>query len=225
MARAPGIKEHAMRTTSNTAGPGGGPPRWLAAGLAAGILTAGLALAGCGGSGGPAAAVPSLGPAASDAGGSGSQGSSGNLHAAAQCVRQHGIPSFADPVRTPSGAVYSDLRSLQDAPAAALNAVRAACGTLLAQAGLNPEKEPPAPPALVQAGVRAAACERAHGLPAMQDPTARTPYTPGHGFGLTAGEVPGGKLAQGFQQAARACHVQIDAEIRSSTLSSLGSDG
>jgi hypothetical protein len=226
MARAPGIKEHPMRTTSNTAGPGGGRSRWLAAGLAAGILTAGLALAGCGGPGGAGAAVPSLGHAAGAGGsGSGSQDASGNLHGAAQCVREHGIPGFADPVRTPSGAVYSDLRSIQDAPAAALNAVRAACSGLLTQAGLNPEKEPPAPPALVQAGVRAAACERAHGLPTMQDPTARTPYTPGHGFGLTASEVPGGKLGQGFQEAGRACHVQIDAEIRSSTLSSLGSDG
>jgi hypothetical protein len=214
-----------MRTTSNTARPGGGRPRWLAAGLPAGILTAGLALAGCGGPGGPPAAVPSLGPAASAAGGSGSQDAGKNLHAAAQCVRQHGIPSFADPVRTPGGAVYSDLRSIQDAPAAALNAVRAACAGLLTQAGLNPEREPSAPPALVQAGVRAAECERAHGLPTMQDPTARTPYTPGHGFSLTASEVPGGKLGQGFQEAGRACHVQIDAEIRSSTLSSLGSDG
>jgi len=213
-----------MRTTSNTAGPGGGRPGWLAAGLAAGILAAGLALAGCGGPGGPAATVPSLGHAAA-AGGGGSQDPAGSLHAAGQCVRQHGVPSFADPVRTPSGAVYSDLRSVQDAPAAALNAVRAACGTLLAQAGLNAEKEPPAPPALVQAGVRAAECERAHGLPSMQDPTARTPYTPGHGFGLTASEVPGGKLGQGFQQAGRACSAQIDAEIRASTLSSLASDG
>ena len=110
--------------------PGGGRPRWLAGGLAAGILTAGLALAGCGGPGVPSAAVPSLGPAAAGAGGSGSQGPAGSLHAAAQCVRQHGVPGFADPVRTPSGAVYSDLRSIQDAPAAALNAVRAACGAL-----------------------------------------------------------------------------------------------
>jgi hypothetical protein len=213
-----------MRTTSNAAAPGGGRPGGLAAGLAAGILTAGLALAACGGSGGPAAGVPSLGPAAATVG-TGSQGPAGNLHAAGQCVREHGIPGFADPVRTSGGAAYSDLRSIEDAPAAALNAVRAACGDLLARAGLNPEHEPPAPPALVQAGVRAAECERAHGLPGMQDPTARTRYTPGHGFGLTTSEVPGGKLGHGFQEAGRACHVQIDAEIRASTLSSLGSDG
>jgi hypothetical protein len=214
-----------MRTTSNTAGPGGRRAGWLGAGLAAGVLTAGLGLAACGGPGGPAAAVPSLGHAATAAGGSGSQDAAGNLHAAGQCVRQHGIPSFADPVRTPSGAVYSDLRSIQNAPAAALNAVRAACGDLLARAGLNTEKEPPAPPALVQAGVRAAECERAHGLPSMHDPTARTPYTPGHGFGMAPGEVPGGKLGHGFQEAGRACSDQLDAEILASTLSSLGSDG
>ena len=72
----------------------------------------------------------------------------------------------------------------------------------MARAGLNPMHEPPAPPQLVQAGVRAAECMRAHGLPNDADPTANTPYTPGHGFGLGAGEVPaGGKLSHGFQQA------------------------
>jgi hypothetical protein len=78
----------------------------------------------------------------------------------------------------------------------------------------------------VQAGVRAAECQRAHGLPHVQDPTARTPYTPGHGFGMSGSEIPsGGKLSHGFQEAAHACNSQITAEIRASTLSSLGSDG
>jgi hypothetical protein len=184
----------------------------------------GVLCAGCGG--GPApATVPSL--SAASGGGHAVGGSrAAKLQTAARCVRQHGIPGYADPVLAPSGAVYSDRRSFQDASPTALSEVRAACGTLLTRAGLNPENEPPAPPQLVQAGVRAAQCSRAHGLPDDRDPSARTPYTPGHGFGLLAGEVPaGGKLSPSFQQAARACARLWDAEIRASTLASLANDG
>jgi hypothetical protein len=198
--------------------------------LAALAAAAALLLAGCGGSGaGPAgaAAVPSLSQSAA-AGTDG--GTSGNraaeLHAAAQCIRRHGIPSYQDPVLTPSGAVYTDSRSLDDAPRSVLNAVQQACGTLAARADLNPDAEPPAPAALVQAGVRSAECMRAHGLPNVQDPTAQSSYTPGHGFGYTASEVPaGGKANPVFQHAAQACRSLLDAEIQASTLASLGSDG
>jgi hypothetical protein len=191
---------------------------------AAGVLAVlGGLCAGCGGGAAPAA-VPSL------SGGSGGHGGSSDraaeLRAAAQCIRQHGVPRYADPVLTPSGAVYSDYRSIQDASQAALSEVRAACGALMARAGLDPQREPLAPPQLVQAGVRSAECARAHGLPTMKDPTARTPYVPGHGFSLSADEVPsGGKLSHGFQEAIHACAQQFAAEIRASTLSSLGDDG
>jgi hypothetical protein len=190
---------------------------------AAGVL--GALLAGCGGAGSPSAAVPSIGHGGgAQAAGS---GQSAKLHAAAQCIRQHGIPGYADPVLTSSGAVYSDARSFQNAAQSALNAVRAACGTLMTEAGLSdPESEPPAPPQLVEAGVRAAQCERAHGLPNVTDPTANSPYTPGHGFGFTGEEVPaGGKASHGFQEALHACRSLADAEIRASTLTNLGSDG
>jgi hypothetical protein len=148
------------------------------------------------------------------------------LRAAAQCIRQHGIPSYADPVLTASEQVYSDSRSIQDASQSVLNAVQQACGTLAAQAGLDPSYEPPAPPQLVEAGVRSAECLRAHGLPNVQDPTAQTPYTPGHGFGFTANEIPaGGKADPAYQAAAHACRALLDAEIRASTLASLSNDG
>ena len=187
------------------------------------LAALGLLGAGCSSSASPAA-VPSLSSA------SGGHSAGGNraaeLHAAAQCIRQHGVPGYADPVLTPSGAVYSDRRSIQDAPQSVLDAVQAACGSVLARAQLNPGHEPPAPPQLVQAGVRAARCNRGHGLPDDADPTANTPYTPGHGFGLSAREVPaGGKLSHSFQQAIRACQRLDAAEIRALTLSSLGQDG
>ena len=168
--------------------------------------------------------MPSLSGAGSSQGAGGSRAA--ELRAAAQCIRQHGIPRYADPVLTSSGSVYSDRRSIQDASQSVLGAVQAACGNVLARAQLNPMHEPPAPAQLVQAGVDAAECMRAHGMPDDADPTARTPYTPGHGFGLSAGEVPaGGKLSHGFQQAIRACQRLDAAEIRASTLSSLGQDG
>jgi hypothetical protein len=178
--------------------------------------------AGCGGGAAPAT-VPSLSGGSAQGGGS---SGAARLHTAAQCIRQHGVPSYADPVLTQSGAVYSDARSFQDASPAALSEVHAACGALMTRAGLDPMREPPAPPQLVQAGVRSAECARAHGLPRMKDPTARTSYIPGHGFSLTADEVPaGGKLSHGFQEALHACAPQFAAEIRASTLSSLGNDG
>jgi hypothetical protein len=192
--------------------------------LAAPMLAVlGLLGAGCS-SGASPASVPSL----SSAGGSHPAGGNraADLHAAAQCIRQHGVPGYADPVLTPSGAVYSDRRSIQDASQSVLGAVQAACGSVLARAQLNPMHEPPAPPQLIQAGVRAAQCMRAHGLPNDADPTANTPYTPGHGFGLSAREVPaGGKLSHSFQHAIHACQRLDAAEIRASTLSSLGQDG
>lgn len=192
--------------------------------MAAALAVAGLLLAACGGGAAPAA-VPSLSRGASAAGGGGGS-QAADLQAATRCIRQHGIPGFQEPVLTPSGQVYSDQRSFQDASPATLSAVQAACGALMVRAGLNPNNEPPAPPQLVQAGVTAARCMRVHGLPHVQDPTTRSPYTPGHGFGMSAAEIPaGGKLSPGFQEAARACQRQIGAEIRASTLSGLAGDG
>jgi hypothetical protein len=203
-----------------------------------------LPLTACGGASGNAndsPTVPALanstGPGAgagssagaSQAPGSGHESSptrAAALHDAAQCIRSHGIPGYADPVLTPSGATYSDQRSFQNAGQSTVDAVHHACGTLMAQASLNPESEPPAPPQLVQAGVRNSQCYRAHGLPNVKDPTAQTPYVPGHGFSLTADQIPsGGKQSPAFQQAIQACIQQDRAEITASTLASLGNDG
>ena len=187
-----------------------------------------LMLGGCASAGSSAPAVPALSQAASQgtAGQAPGSGRGAALHAAAQCIRQHGIPSYADPVLTSGGQVYNDRRSIQDASDATVNAIRQACGALAARAGLDPMSEPPAPPQLVEAGVRAAECLRAHALPNMQDPTAQTPYTPGHGFGMTASEIPaGGKANPVYQRAAHACRPLLDNEIRASTLASLGDDG
>ena len=204
--------------------------RYALAVLAASVV---VLMAGCGGSGGASPTVPSLSQGAAAAQGNGGQPAGGSgaarasaLHAAAQCIRQHGIPGYAEPVLTPGGQVYSDSRSIQDASQSVFAAVLRACQTLLTQADLNPGNEPPAPPQLVQAGVRAAECLRAHGLPNVQDPSARSEYTPGHGFGMNSSEMPaGGKASPVWQQARQACDAQVTAEIQASTLASLGDDG
>jgi hypothetical protein len=155
------------------------------------------------------------------------------LHAAAQCVRAHGVPGYQDPVLTADGHVYTDARSFQDASGkdsrsqqeALYATIQSACGHLLAAAGMLPDDESPAPPALVAAGVRSAQCLRAHGLPNMRDPNSQTAFTPGHGFGLTADELPNngalGKADPTVQHAFIACRSVLDAEIRASSLSSL----
>ena len=216
--------------------------RYLFAALAGVLL-----VAGCASSGSSPAAVPSLSQGASQGSQAASQGNqpaspgasaratsaqgtwagrAAELHAAAQCIRQHGIPSYTDPVLTASGQVYTDSRSFDNAPRSVWDALQQACGALAARAGLSPDAEPLAPPQLVEAGVRSAQCLRAHGLPNVYDPTAQTAYTPGHGFGFTAGEIPaGGKSDPAYQAAAHASRAILDAEIRASTLASLGNDG
>lgn len=185
------------------------------------ILIVAACAAGCAAA--PSASVPTLPGATANlaAGGNRTQA----LHAAAQCIRDHGVPAYQDPVVAPNGDVYTDQRSLQSAGGNNrdfVDRIRTACQTLFTQADFNPNNEPKATPALVQAGVQAAQCMRAHGLPLMRDPTASTVFTPGHGFGLTQDEVPpGGKASGVMQQAMQVCRAKIDAEINASTLSSL----
>jgi hypothetical protein len=201
----------------------------LASGVAVVAMAAALALTGCGGPASGSAVVPSLGNGSG--GTAASQANRGAaLRAAAQCIRRNGIPSYQEPVLTAAGQLYTDARSLQNAAAATLAAVQRSCGTLLARAALtlnpSPGVEPPAPSQLVRAGVRAAECMRAHGLPHFSDPTAHTPYVPGHGFQLTGSELPpGAKASPIFQQARQACQGPVEQELRASTLSSLGNDG
>jgi hypothetical protein len=185
------------------------------------LVGMGLLVVGCGTT--PASTVPSLSGASVQAAASGNQTQA--LHAAAQCIRDHGVPKYQDPVVAPDGSVYTDQRSLEDASTGNRNffdPIRAACRSLFTAANFNPSTEARATPALVQAGVRAAECMRAHGLPNFRDPTASSTFTPGHGFGMTMDELPPGGKANGIvQQASRTCRALIDAELNASNLSSL----
>lgn len=145
------------------------------------------------------------------------------LHTAAQCIRSHGVQSFSDPVLGATGQVFTDYRPLQDAPRDVLERAESGCAQQLRAATWNPETQPPAPAALVAAGVKAARCLRQNGLPNMKDPNAQTTYVPGHGFGMSADELPPGadKRTPVVQQAFHACRSLLDVETEASTLTKL----
>lgn len=144
------------------------------------------------------------------------------LHNAAECIRQHGVPKYQDPVLTPDGLVYTDARTLEDTADDATRAsIESACGELIRAAKFDPADQAPAPPKLVQAGVKVAECLRAHGLPGVKDPTANSHFTPGHGFGHGPGELPGGK-DDAFMRATEACKAEIAETNRLSSLGNLG---
>lgn len=191
--------------------------------LLVGVACAGLLVAGC--SAAPTSGVPSLNGGGSSASVAAHGSQAQALHAAAQCIRDHGVRNYQDPVVAPDGSVYTDQRSLQEASRdnrAFFDPIRTACASLFQAADFNPMSEPRATPALVQAGVRAAQCMRAHNLPNYRDPTAGSAFVPGHGFSLSADELPaGGKTNAVVQQAAQACRSQLDAELRASSLASL----
>jgi hypothetical protein len=186
------------------------------------LLVAASALGGCGSSPSSPSVPTAQGAATAASGGS----SRSAVAAAVHCIRAHGIPGYQDPVITPGGAVYTDMRSFESAPESTRQDVQRSCRAQLAAARLDPMREPPAPPALVQAGVKVAQCQRAHGMPNVKDPNASSSYTPGHGFGLSVEEVPaGGKSSPVFTQMRQACIAEIDAEMKASTLASLGGHG
>lgn len=145
------------------------------------------------------------------------------LHTAAQCIRQHGVPNYQDPVLTADGYVYTDEVSLRDLSGDQMTAITNACQDLIHAANFAIQDQGPPPPALVQAGVKSAQCLRANGLTNMKDPTVQSRFTPGKGFGFSPDEVPaGGKQNPTWQRAVAACRPVLDAESSASSLGNLG---
>jgi hypothetical protein len=189
------------------------------------VVGIGFGLVGCGSSS-HAAGVPTL------------QGSHANsttrgpnlqaLHQAAQCIRTHGIPNYADPTIGPGFTIYADQRDLENATSTVVRQAMSACRTEIAAANFDPNQRPHPPAQMVRDGVRAAQCLRAHGLPNWPDPKASDTFDPGHGFQVTdnafAGAAPAGadpKASPAFQNAIRACRTEAQAESRDSELSNL----
>jgi len=189
------------------------------------VVGIGLGLVGCGGSS-HAGGVPTL------------QGSHANstahgpslqaLHQAAQCIRTHGIPNYADPTVGPAFTIYTDQRDLENSTSMMVRQAMSACRTEITAANFDPNQRPHPPAQMVRDGVREAQCLRAHGLPNWPDPKASDTFDPGHGFQVNgnafAGAVPAGanpKASPAFQNAIRACSAEGEAVSRDSELSNL----
>jgi hypothetical protein len=174
------------------------------------------------GSAGPGATNAGDGPNPNGANGDGSAERRSKLHAAAQCVREHGAPNYQDPVLTADGRVYTDEVALRELEEQQMEAIQTACADLIRAASFAIEEQAPPPPAVVQAGVKSAECLRAHGLPNTKDPTANSRFTPGKGFGLDPeGLPPGGKADPTVQRALEECKSVFAEEQRVSSLGSL----
>ena len=172
--------------------------------------------------------VPTLSASNGNATDSGSRPSTSALHAAAQCIRDHGIPAYQDPAVGPDFTIYADQRSLEKASDAAVQQARTQCSALIAAAHFDPARRPHPPAQMVRDGVREAQCFRAHGLPNWPDPKPTDTFDPGHGFQVDisafAGAVAPGqnpKQSRAFQQAIHACMTQSEAVSADSQLSNL----
>ena len=156
-------------------------------------------------------------------GGDSSAGRRARLHAAAQCVREHGVPGYPDPLLTADGYVYTDEVSLRELEEAEMTAIDTACGELMRAAQFSMKGQGPPPPKVVQAGVKSAQCMRANGLPDYKDPTVDSPFVPGKGFGLDPSSIPAaGKEDPAVRRALGACRAVLDAEAALSSLGNLG---
>jgi hypothetical protein len=155
--------------------------------------------------------------------GDGSAGRRSKLHAAADCIRQHGAPNYQDPLLTADGYVYTDDVALRGLEEPQLEAIQTACRDLIRAASFSMQDQGPPPPKLIQAGVRSAQCLRANGLPDFKDPTADSRFSPGKGFGLGGSAIPpGGKENPAVKRALTACRQILDEEAALSSLGNLG---
>jgi len=127
-----------------------------------------LALAGCTASQ-AAPAVPSLG-----GGTAGAPSQVSAMHLAGQCIRQHGIPAFPDPILNSAGQVTFNKSQLLGVSKAVLGQAMTACRVALDQAGIQAGRAyghgAAPPPAQLRQLVAFARCMRAHGLTGLQDP-------------------------------------------------------
>ena len=110
------------------------------------------------------------------------------LHAAAQCIRDHGVSDFPDPVIAADGSVQYDKQLLNSLPDSVSHPIQAACQVQInaAQQYVDPQgqgSQPPTPQELA-AEKRFAQCLRQHGYPNFPDPS------PSGGFQSTPGGPP-----------------------------------
>ena len=132
-----------------------------------------LLAAGCGGAGSPGvASCASSTPSAA-----GSSATNSHVHAlllAVRCIRQHGIPSFPDPIIASSGPAKGqtilDKRGFLAVSTSVGDQVMVACRTAMAQAGMQNRSSAGANAHDIQNLLAFARCMRAHGISNFPDP-------------------------------------------------------
>jgi hypothetical protein len=159
--------------------------RWRGAACLAGLIAAGVLVAGCGGNS-PSGGVASLGSQASKtsttsttaprpAGNSGGGESSPDSQAVAfsACVRAHGVPDFPDPKVTTHGNSVSVAIAINPAISGnpRFKSAQQACRKLMPGGGPGGEGNQHITPQEQGQYLNAAACIRSHGLPNFPDPT------------------------------------------------------
>jgi hypothetical protein len=128
-------------------------------------------------------------------------GTTSLIHTAAQCLRDHGIPNFPDPVLDARGRLQIDDQLLNSLPASVTQTAEQACTAQIdaAQQAAGAQRPAATPQELAQA-TRFAQCMRQHGWPNFPDPD---PY--GSFSSSTPGAIPPTKSDPSFQ----ACRNQL----------------
>jgi hypothetical protein len=123
------------------------------------------------------------------------------IHTAAQCLRDHGIPNFPDPVFDTHGQLQIDDQLLRSLPASVTQAAEQACTAQIdaAQQAADAQRPAATPQELAQA-TRFAQCMRQHGWPNFPDPDAHGSFS-----SSTPGAMPPTKSDPSF----RACASQL----------------
>jgi hypothetical protein len=117
------------------------------------------------------------------------------LHAAAQCIRDHGVTNFPDPVIAADGSVQYDKQLLNSLPDSVTHPIQQACQAQItaAQQYVDPSGQQQATPQELATDRRLAECMRQHGYPNFPDPS------PDGGFQFPAGSQPPLKSSPAFQ--------------------------
>jgi hypothetical protein len=123
------------------------------------------------------------------------------LHNAAQCIRDHGVPNFPDPVLDAHGRIQIDDNLLKNLPAAVQQSAENACKSQINAAEQAAQVQQPAvtPQELAQL-TTFAKCMRAHGFPNFPDPDSHGSFTAN-----SPGALPSDKRNPSFQ----ACRAQL----------------
>ena len=168
------------------------------------VVVSAVALAACGGSSSTphvAAASSPTGHAASAAHSNAPPSVTQLIHTAAQCLRDHGIPNFPDPVVDTHGQIQYDEQLIKNLPAAVTQRAQLACQSQInAAQSAAANAQPPATPQEIAQATRFAQCMRQHGWPNFPDPDAQGSFS-----SSTPGAMPPTKNDPSF----RACSNQL----------------